>query len=87
MPTVGAASTGILILMGNRILRRGSVAALIQAVDSVVDEEKRGRDAVRMLQGQFDLNDFSEQVRLLEKMGPLMETADEIPVAETLLNP
>jgi signal recognition particle GTPase len=40
-----------------------------------------------MLQGQFDLNDFSEQVRLLEKMGPLMETADEIPVAETLLNP
>jgi signal recognition particle subunit SRP54 len=38
-----------------------------------------------MLDGQFDLNDFSEQVRLLEKMGPLTETADEIPgLAETL---
>jgi len=40
-PTTGAASTAILILMGDRILRRGSVAALIQAFENVVDEEQR----------------------------------------------
>ena len=71
--------------MGNRILRRGSVAALIQAFEDIVDEEKAERDAVRMLQGHFDLSDFSEQVHWLEKMGPLTESAEEIPgLAETL---
>jgi signal recognition particle subunit SRP54 len=64
--------------MGNRILRRGNVAALIQAFENVVDEEKAERDAVRMLKGHFDLNDFSEQVHRLEKMGPLTETAETI---------
>jgi signal recognition particle subunit SRP54 len=73
------------MLMGNRILRRGSVAALIQAFENVVDEQKAERDAVRMLQGHFDLNDFSEQVHLLEKMAPLTETAEEVPgLAEAL---
>jgi signal recognition particle subunit SRP54 len=65
--------------MGNRTLRRASVAALIQAFENVVDEEKAERDAVRMLQGHFDLKDFSEQVHQLEKMGPLTETVEEIP--------
>jgi signal recognition particle subunit SRP54 len=66
-------------LIGKRIVRRGSVAALIQASENLVDEEKVEHDAVRMLPGHFDLNDFSEQVHLLEQKGPCTETAEEIP--------
>jgi signal recognition particle subunit SRP54 len=32
-----------------------------------------------MLQGHFDSSDFSERVRLLEKIGPLTETTKKIP--------
>ena len=76
-PREGAARKLRSTLMGNRTLRRASVAALIEAFENVADEEKAERDAARMLQGHYDLNDFSEQVHLLEKMGPL--TAEEIP--------
>ena len=83
--TAATAATDILIGMGNRILRRGNVVALIQAFENVVDEKQAELDAIRMLQGQFDLNDFSEQIHLLEKMGPLTETAETIPgLAEAL---
>jgi signal recognition particle GTPase len=76
-PREGAARKLRSTLMGNRTLRRASVAALIQAFENVADEEKAERDAARTLHGHHDLNDFSEQVQLLEKMGPL--TAEEIP--------
>jgi signal recognition particle subunit SRP54 len=70
--------------MGDRILRRGSMAALLQAFENDVDE-KAERAAVRMLQGHFDLNDFSEQMHLLEKMGTLTDTTNKIPgLAEAL---
>jgi signal recognition particle GTPase len=65
--------------MANRILGRGDVAALIQAFEGVVGEEKAERDALRMLEGHFDLNDFSEQIQLLEKMSPFTETAQKDP--------
>jgi signal recognition particle subunit SRP54 len=72
--------------MASGITGRGMVA-LIQAFEDVVDEEKAERDAVRMLKGSFDLNDFSEQVQLLEKMAPLTETAERIPgLAKALPN-
>jgi len=71
--------------MANRMLGRGDVVALIQAFEGVVGEEKAERDAVRMLEGHFDLNDFSEQIQLLEEMSSSTETAQKIPgVAEAL---
>ena len=60
--------------MVRRILGRGDVVGLIQRFEEVVDEEKAERDAIRMLQGKFDMNDFLEQIGVLEKMGPLKGT-------------
>ncbi len=71
------------MLMGNRTLRRASVAALIQAFENVPDEEKAERDAARMHQGHYDLNDFSDQVHLLEKTGPLTEEIPGLPGGPT----
>jgi signal recognition particle subunit SRP54 len=67
--------------MASRILGRGDVVGLIQQFEEVVDEEKAEQDAVRMLKGKFDMNDFFEQIGVLQKMGSLSEMVDKIPGA------
>ena len=71
--------------MASRILGRGDVVGLIQQFEEVVDEEKAEQDAVRMLKGKFDMNDFFEQIGVLKKMGSLSEMVEKIPgVAEAM---
>jgi signal recognition particle subunit SRP54 len=65
--------------MASRILGRGDVVGLVQQFEEVVDEEKAEQDAMRMLRGKFDLNDFLEQISVLKKMGPLSEMMEKIP--------
>jgi signal recognition particle subunit SRP54 len=65
--------------MASRILGRGDVVGLVQQFEEVVDEEKAEQDAVRMLKGKFDMNDFLEQIGVLKKMGSLSEMVDKIP--------
>jgi len=71
--------------MASRILGKGDVVGLIQQFEDVVDEEKAEQDAVRMLKGKFDMNDFYEQIGVLKKMGPLKEMVEKIPgISEAL---
>jgi signal recognition particle subunit SRP54 len=65
--------------MASRILGKGDVVGLIQQFEDVVDEEKAEQDAVRMLKGKFDMNDFLEQIGVLKKMGSLSEMVEKIP--------
>jgi signal recognition particle subunit SRP54 len=65
--------------MASRILGRGDVVGLVQQFEEVVDEEKAEQDALRMLKGKFDMNDFLEQISVLKKMGPLSEMVEKIP--------
>src|SRR3954447_26975541 len=65
--------------MASRILGRGDVVGLIQQFEDAVDEGKAEQDAVRMLKGKCDMNDFQEQLQVLKKMGPLKEMVEKIP--------
>jgi signal recognition particle subunit SRP54 len=65
--------------MASRILGRGDVVGLIQQFEEVVDEEKAEQDAMRMLKGKFDMNDFLEQISVLQKMGSLKNLVEMIP--------
>ncbi len=65
--------------MASRILGRGDVVGLVQQFEEVVDEEKAEQDAIRMLKGKFDMNDFLEQIGVLKKMGSLQDMVDKIP--------
>ncbi|HEY0712784.1 MAG TPA: signal recognition particle protein, partial [Polyangia bacterium] len=65
--------------MASRILGRGDVVGLIQQFEGVVDEEKAEQDALRMLKGKFDMNDFLEQIGVLQRMGSLSELVEKIP--------
>jgi signal recognition particle subunit SRP54 len=65
--------------MASRILGMGDVVGLMKDFEDVVDEEKAERDAKRMLRGQFTLDDFLEQLQMLQSMGPLQDLLDKVP--------
>jgi signal recognition particle subunit SRP54 len=66
--------------MASRILGMGDVLGLMQDFEEVVDKKKAEEDAARMLQGEFTLDDFLEQVRMIQKMGSLRDLVDKIPM-------
>jgi signal recognition particle subunit SRP54 len=66
--------------MASRILGMGDVLGLMQDFEQVVDKKKAEEDAARMLTGEFTLDDFLEQVRMIQKMGSLRDLVDKIPM-------
>ncbi|TNF64460.1 MAG: signal recognition particle protein, partial [Deltaproteobacteria bacterium] len=65
--------------MASRILGMGDVVGLMKDFEDVVDEKKAEQDAKRMLRGQFTLDDFLEQLQMLQGMGPLQDLLDKVP--------
>ncbi|WP_437779534.1 signal recognition particle protein [Sorangium sp. So ce1097] len=66
--------------MASRILGMGDVVGLMQDFEEVVDQKKAEKDAARMLQGDFTLDDFLDQVRMIQKMGSLKDLVDKLPL-------
>ena len=65
--------------MASRILGFGDIVGLMKDFEGVVDEKKAEQDAARMLQGNFTLHDFLEQIRTLQSMGPLQSIFEKLP--------
>jgi signal recognition particle subunit SRP54 len=65
--------------LASRILGFGDIVGLVKDFESVVDEKKAEEDAARMLQGDFTLTDYLEQIQTLRKMGPLSEVMEKVP--------
>lgn len=65
--------------MASRILGMGDVVGLMKDFEGVVDERKAEDDAKRMLQGDFSLDDFLEQIEMIQKMGPLQDLFEKLP--------
>jgi signal recognition particle subunit SRP54 len=57
--------------MAGRILGMGDMLTLIEQAEKVFEQDKAEEAANRMLEGQFTLEDFLEQLQQLKKMGPL----------------
>ena len=70
--------------MASRILGMGDVVGLMQDFEQVVDEKKAEKDAVRMLSGEFTLDDFLEQVSMIQQMGSLKDLVDKLPLGSML---
>jgi signal recognition particle subunit SRP54 len=65
--------------MASRILGFGDIVGLMQDFEQVVDEEKAERDAKKLLEGRFSLDDFLEQITMLQSMGPLQDMFEKLP--------
>jgi signal recognition particle subunit SRP54 len=71
--------------MAQRVLGLGDVVGLMKDFEQVVDEKKAADDAMKMLAGKFTLDDFLEQVRMIQKMGPLKEIIGKMPGMSEML--
>ncbi len=66
--------------LASRILGMGDIVGLVKDFEQVVDAEKAEEDALRMLKGKFDMQDFLEQIRLIQKMGSLKDLFAKLPM-------
>ncbi|HTP24473.1 MAG TPA: signal recognition particle protein, partial [Anaeromyxobacteraceae bacterium] len=66
--------------LASRILGFGDIVGLMKDFEQHVDEKKAEEDAKKLLSGDFTLDDFVSQIRLVRKMGPLGELMEKFPV-------
>ncbi|MFM8381066.1 MAG: signal recognition particle protein, partial [Actinomycetota bacterium] len=57
--------------MAGRILGMGDVLTLIEQAEQVFEKDQAEAAAARLLEGEFTLDDFLDQLQSLKKMGPL----------------
>jgi signal recognition particle subunit SRP54 len=57
----------------------GDVVGHMQDFQEVVDEKAAAEQAAKMLEGKFTLDDFLEQVRMIQKMGSLKDLVGKMP--------
>jgi signal recognition particle subunit SRP54 len=57
--------------MADRILGMGDVVSMVEQVSEKIDEKKAMSAAKRMQSGRFDFNDFLEQMKMIQSLGPL----------------
>ncbi|HEX8910594.1 MAG TPA: signal recognition particle protein, partial [Anaeromyxobacteraceae bacterium] len=66
--------------LASRILGFGDIVGLMKDFEQHVDEQKAEEDAKKLLSGDFTLDDFVSQIRLVRKMGPLGELMEKFPL-------
>jgi signal recognition particle subunit SRP54 len=65
--------------MADRILGMGDVLTLIEKVEENYDQETAAKAHQALLEGQFTLDDFLEQLQQVRKMGPLQGIIGMLP--------
>lgn len=65
--------------MASRILGMGDVLSLIERAEEVLDEDVAERGAKRLMEGNFNLEDFLEQLQQIKKLGSLNNILEMIP--------
>jgi len=65
--------------LASRILGMGDMIGLIEKAEAMFDQKTQKEQSDRMLKGQFNLEDFLQQLQQLRKMGPLSQVMDMLP--------
>ncbi len=65
--------------MAGRILGMGDVLTLIEQAEQVFEKDKAEEAAARLMEGQFTLDDFLDQLQQVKKMGPLSGVLGMLP--------
>jgi signal recognition particle subunit SRP54 len=65
--------------LAGRILGMGDVLGLIERAEAAYDEKAAQEQAEKLMTGEFNLEDFSKQLKQLRKMGPLGQILDMLP--------
>ena len=70
--------------MADRIIGMGDVISLVEKVQDEIDEEAAMKAAKKMTKGNFDLEDFLEQLNQIKKLGPLENIIKMLPGAKKM---
>jgi signal recognition particle subunit SRP54 len=73
--------------MASRVLGMGDVVGLMKDFQEVVDEKDATEKAMKMLGGEFSLDDFLEQVRMIQKMGSMKDLIAKMPGLGDMMPP
>jgi signal recognition particle subunit SRP54 len=73
--------------MASRVLGMGDVVGLMKDFQEVVDEKDAAEKAMKMLEGEFSLDDFLEQIRMIQKMGSIKDLIAKMPGMGDMLPP
>ena len=65
--------------MAGRILGQGDVVGLVEKIQANVDQDKAQKAADRLKKGQFDLEDFAEQLGQMQNMGGMASMMKMMP--------
>jgi signal recognition particle subunit SRP54 len=65
--------------LASRILGMGDVLTAIEKAQEVMDQEQAMKVGQKLVKGEFDLEDFRDQLQQLKQMGPLSQLMDMIP--------
>jgi signal recognition particle subunit SRP54 len=65
--------------LASRIMGMGDVLGLIEKAEASLDRASAERQASRMMRGEFDLEDFADQLQQVRQMGPLGKILELLP--------
>ncbi len=65
--------------LAQRILGMGDVMTLIEKAEAEFDEQEALKLQKKMMQNQFTLQDFLDQLRKIKRMGPITQLLDMVP--------
>jgi signal recognition particle subunit SRP54 len=65
--------------LASRILGMGDVLTAIEKAQDVMDQDQALKMGKKLVKGEFDLEDFRDQLQQLKKMGPISQLLDMIP--------
>jgi len=65
--------------MASRILGMGDVLTLIEKAEVAFDQDEAAEAETRLLEGQFTLQDFLDQMQQIKKMGPIGNLVGMLP--------
>ena len=65
--------------LSSRILGMGDMLGLIERAEAAYDEKTAREQAEKLMSGEFTLEDFSNQLKQLRKMGPLGQLLEMMP--------
>lgn len=65
--------------LASRILGMGDVLTAIEKAQEVMDQDQAVKMGQKLVKGEFDLEDFRDQLQQIKKMGPISQILDMLP--------
>lgn len=71
-------------VMANRILDMGDILGITEKVENLISEDEAKNQMAKMKKGNYDLEDFMQNLRQIKKLGPLENILKMLPGARKM---